>query len=492
METMVESNIKKIKYLAKKFIISGILIAVFLFAVDMLRVAILRGHDFDEDGESGSVCESLKNTEFELPYHYYNLLSAKEGVLTELIRKIDDEEIDINTFHPYYKYLDDNHIILNDGINDKLGITDGKGHWVLAPEYYSIGSHYYEKLGILVLNHSSVIDRDGNYIVSGCSDIHVHDEIKGGRIVVEIRDQNRNSRYGVCDLSGNYILEPKYKKIEYGNNIGDGDLMYVVDEEDRNRVFDSTGKELIEGGYESISFVYCNNKIASGHYFIIQDVDGKWYTCDRYGKEYMSSRYDALYKCKFAENEILIAKKEGKEGIINALTDEVILDINYKHIKHAENGVFIVKTMDGEVGIYELNKGFVLEPSPSYSSIGIICDDSKAKQDDEQYHCAYMVTTKDSKNTIFTIEDGFFMEPQDIISRLGEAYEEGGYQYFSKNKVVVISYGDELQHRLVLKYGKEPLEIERASRISIFENYIWVYVGDNESYAINYDGERIE
>ncbi len=244
---MEENCIKKLNRIIKVFVIAGISLAVLLLVVDKAELIDFRG-EFDYSyGSKREHCESLKNSDVVLPYKYNNLLSAKEGILTETIRNIDNDRISKWAFHPDYEWVDDRFVVFYDGIKKRYGITDGKGNWIIEPKYQRIRTDHYEEYGVLVFEYSSVSDEgsevvDGNLksIVSGYPEIYV----SNGKIIVKEYDEETYSdRYGLCNLNGDLILEPKYKDIDVRKD----NLIDVTDENGEHRLLDSEGKELYVG-----------------------------------------------------------------------------------------------------------------------------------------------------------------------------------------------------------------------------------------------------
>ena len=400
METSVERDIKGLKKLAKKFIVIGIILVAGFIYID-------KAHLIKGDGSRWRY-ESLNNNDkFELPYKYNNLLSTKEGVLTEALLYMRQYEYDqLDVFHPGYEVVDEDTIILYDGVKNGYGITDGKGHWIIEPQY----KHYndYSNYGFFVMrgqdNVCEVIDKKGNYIIdreAGYSDI----ELEYGKLIVT-KMENDQEQYGVCDLDGNIIVEPKYSEFANFNKFGDSvkwGYMYAIDQNDEYSLFDEEYNLLIDGGCKDIDIFKCNNKAVSEKIiFVVQDNEGKWYTCDGEGKEKMSCRYDDFDEAILKETGMLIVGKDGKKGIIDAFSDEVLLDINYEDIQVSEKNEnseyqFVVKTDDINVGLYTVSDGWCIEPA--YKDIQYMSGD------------LFEVTTMDGKVGCYMLSKGICVDP---------------------------------------------------------------------------------
>ena len=402
METSVERDIKELKNLAKKFFVIGVILAVVLFVVD-------KAHLIKADGSRWRYESLNMNDEFKLPYKHNNLLSTKEGVLTEyLLYRGQYEYNQQDVFHPKYKVVDKDAIILYDGVKKGYGITDGEGNWIIEPKYRFIDDDDYEKYGVFVLDHCEVVDGKGRYIINsdaGFTSI----KLRNGKIIFN-KGGYTNNQYGVCDLNGNIVIEPKYKDIRD---------------------------------------VYCGDATSEQYFFIVQDSEGKWFTCNKDGKEYMSDRYDDLNEENIGREGLLVAEKDGKKSIINALSGEELLEIDHDVIKAIRS------------------------------------------QDDPSKY-AFIVETNDEKVGVITMEDGLFEEPDHSIYYV-KLYDDGTYAYYSDSKVVSYTYERNGTRTIIIKKGKEAFEIEAGENISIYEDRIFVDKGEGgDSYWLDYDGERIE
>lgn len=520
----VEEKIKELMKLAVFYLCLGMVWAVFLFIAEKTGWVNFRG-DVSEYKGYGMTYDSfcfLNDMDFKLPYKVNNYLSAKDGVLTEVsvadVACIEDFRLD-------YENVDDNLIIFHDHIEERYFLMEKDGK-VLFVSPYRIRTYYYEDYGIFSLNGYALIDKEGNRILKEewYDDVDIWD----GKIIVKTTE---GGHYGLCDLNGNYIVEPVCVDMEYGK-----DWFYFKYPDGNYRLLDGEGNDVeIKGGFKDLEYVYCDKEGLPKHYFIVQDNEGKWYTCDEKGNEYISERYNELVSGdeEIGKVGILIAEKDGKKGIVNALNGEVILDINYKSLqvyqinKDEEDPNYIigVTTMDDKVGIVSLDNEVIVEPNykdvsffcairgkdnkpqdclfkvttmdnmvgmvtmnkgisvePAYKDIDIAFNQSKEQKNRSYIKYAYILTTMDDKIGIYTEEDGFFAEPTDLIN------EEGEYYYFDERDVVGFKPKSGTTNVIIPK-GKKPFTVEGIG-MAFYKEYIEVHVSYSRDELITYDGEK--
>ncbi len=520
----VEEKIKELMKLAVFYLCLGVVWAVFLFIAEKTGWVNFRG-DVSEYKGYGMTYDSfcfLNDMDFKLPYKVNNYLSAKDGVLTEVsvadVACIEDFRLD-------YENVDDNLIIFHDHIEERYFLMEKDGK-VLFVSPYRIRTYYYEDYGIFSLNGHALIDKEGNRVLKEewYDDVDIWD----GKIIVKM---NEDGRYGLCDLNGNYIVEPVCVDMEYGK-----DWFYFKYPDGNYRLLDGEGNDVdIKGGFKDLEYVSCDKEGLPKRYFIVQDNEGKWYTCDEKGNEYISERYDELVSGdeNIGKFGMLIAEKDGKKGIVNAINGEVILDINYKSLQVYQinkdeedpNNIIGVTTMDDKVGIVSLDNGVIVEPNykdvsffcairgkdnkpqdclfkvtttdnmvgmvtmnkgisvePAYKDIDIAFNQSKEQKNRSYIKYAYILTTMDDKIGIYTEEDGFFAEPTDLIN------EEGEYYYFDERDVVGFKPKSGTTNVIIPK-GKKPFTVEGIG-MAFYKEYIEVHVSYSRDELITYDGEK--
>ncbi|MEE3495366.1 MAG: hypothetical protein VZR06_09400 [Butyrivibrio sp.] len=526
----VEERIKDLKKLAMIYLFLGIVWAVFLIVAEKTGWVNFRG-DVSEYKGYGMTYDSicfLNDADFKLPYKVNNYLSAKDGVFTEVVAADNWDSVGMDDFRLDYENVDDNLMIFHDHIEERYFLMEKDGK-VLFVSPYRISTYYYEDYGLFSLSGYALIDKEGNRVLKE----EWYDEVGiwDGKIIVKTNDYP-NKRYGLYDLNGNCIVKPVCVDMKHGEG-----WFYFKYPDGNYRLLDGEGNDVeIKGGFKDLEYVSCDKEGLPKHYFIVQDNEGKWYTCDEKGNEYISERYDELVSGdeNIGKVGILIAEKDGKKGIVNALNGEVILDINYKSLqvyqinKDEEDPNYIigVTTMDDKVGIVSSDNEVIVEPNykdvsffcairgkdnkpqdclfkvtttdnmvgmvtmnkgiavePAYKDIDIVFNTSKEQKNSSYAKYAYILTTMDDKIGIYTEEDGFFAEPTDLIN------EKGEYYYFDERDVACFD-SKESNIKVVIPKGKVPFTIKNPYGLKFHKEYIEVHETFDDSYYLTYDGEK--
>ncbi len=178
-----------------------------------------------------------------------------------------------------------------------------------------------------------------------------------------------NNKWGVIDNKGNKIIDTSY------------DEMIVIPDENKDificpydinydnetyktKVLNKDGKEIFTN-YQNIKAI--ENTDGSDVWYennvLIYMQDGKYGLVDFDGKVLVNAEYDNIYSLQGIENSIII-EKDGKKGLINCATGQIIIDAIYADImavsESYENG-YIVKNAENKFGIILPDKKEVLE-----------------------------------------------------------------------------------------------------------------------------------
>lgn len=139
---------------------------------------------------------------------YYNSLSAIELFVIYIKRNITGD------YPEEYKYsytIDENLIVIENIESGYCGITDGKGNWVVEPDYSNINDFYYEDYGLIKLEglmlDEKLIDKEGNFIL-GSDARYLIRSISPDDHTIEY-EYFRKDDHGIggCDMSGNVLYE---------------------------------------------------------------------------------------------------------------------------------------------------------------------------------------------------------------------------------------------------------------------------------------------
>lgn len=136
----------------------------------------------------------------------------------------------------------------------------------------------------------------------------------------------RNSKYGVADITGKQIVAVEYDDIDFN-------AMYIsAVKDDQEMLFDTTGNEVKDSNYTSIL------KTENGKYCISVDKNGLYGIITTDNKVLVENKYHYI---EYLFDEYFIAaKQEGDLGIINA-RDSIIVDFKYDVLQKIQGSTVV-------------------------------------------------------------------------------------------------------------------------------------------------------
>ncbi len=220
----------------------------------------------------------------------------------------------------------------------KFGYIDNNKKEVLKPEYNEV----YRIIEIQDDNNTFIIAyRNGQAGV-----------IKNNKNIIDFSYQEiiyndynnvflieKNKLYGVVNLNGNMILEPKYSSIYFEG-------IYIV--ADQNEVYDTLGNKIEETKYSSVFHTTNDN------YYITCDNNDLYGISNKEKQTLVENEY--LYIEYTFDDYFICSKDNEKFGLINS-QGQVLIDFNYKNIQRIENANIIL-TNNNTIELYnnKINK----------------------------------------------------------------------------------------------------------------------------------------
>lgn len=296
--------------------------------------------------------------------------------------------------------------------NGKWGLVNMQGKELLKSEYDEITAMKGIKNSLLIRKEDKigVANDDGSIIldVTYAEVTNLGKDNKSGFIV-----KTSEGKYGIVDYSKNQVLEPKYEGIKniYGNDL------YVVIEAGKEKIINKQGEEIGANNFDSVAQI-----LKSKDAGIIFIKDEKYGVMNLNGEIIIAPEYENL---KEAKEEILIAKKDGKTGIIDMSKTEKVpfnfTSITYNELADiyiAEDEEFNSNMIDGNFDIRQTGILIALDTEKGYFEL---------RQDDEYKYFNLKFEPKEAKdiltqNTLF-------------ISK-----KEGKYGFVDKDGKVIVDY----------------------------------------------------
>lgn len=196
---------------------------------------------------------------------------------------------------------------------------------------------------------------------------------------------NKDDKYGIIDILGNIVVEPKYDAIKIPNP---QEAIFVC-ENQGNIIVLNDKQERLFTEYEEIDAILVNGVVSNIPYektVLKYKKNGKYGIVSFNGKEITKPVYDEIIGLENKESELLV-KKNGKYGVINvkgaklidAVYDNIIADGFYTdNEKYGLSGYIVSnKTSDGyKYGYVDYKQKLIL--NAEYNSIDrIVQDNSK-------------------------------------------------------------------------------------------------------------------
>ncbi len=271
--------------------------------------------------------------------------------------------------------------------------------------------------------------------------------IDGLKDVVKV---TKEEKVGVVDKEGKEIVAIQYTDI---TNLGkDSKEGFIVKEEGKYGVVDSTNQTILETKYEGIEKVHRNEM------YVVKQA-GSQILIKKDGEEVQKTGYDEITEIlKNIENGI-IYKKDGKFGVMKT-TGEVTIAPDYEELKETKTGLFIAK-QKGKYGVIDLQKENKIEPiyqSIQYNEKADIYIAEKEDYENDIIDSTFVIrqsgilTDLEEEKGYFEIKQGedyryynFKFEEKKITdikanNTLFKSKKDGKYGFVNKKGEVIIDY----------------------------------------------------
>ena len=336
---------------------------------------------------------------------------------------------------PIYNVDENNNLSTEDSIlkvcnNGKYGIIDFNGKEIASCQYDEIYALDGVKNSIITVkdNKKGLIDTKGNVIIENdYKNIeNLTSKYENGYVV-----QNTENKYGVINYNKKVALECKYDEIKkvYGDN------SYVVKENSKLKIIDTTGNVYLENKYSDILAINDGNAIVKK--------DNKFGVVSKTGDEKVPVEYQEL---SYLYSNNYIAKKDGKYGVIN-IDDNVLLDFQYTSLFYRDTADFL----EGNKGQAEsdiISHTFQVKLTGTVSEVNVDKGYIKVRQNNENKY--YTLKFEEKKQQDILKSNTLFLQKKDEK-----------YGFVDKNGVPVVNYiyddateQDEYGYACVKKDGK--------------------------------------
>lgn len=325
----------------------------------------------------------------------------------ELYTNYDKVEVIYNNDKSNNLWYENN--ILKVQKDGKYGLINLEGKELLACNYEEIKPIEGTKNALITVKDGKqgIVNNLGNIIINNeyTQITSLTNKSEDGFIV-----KAEKGKYGVINYDTKVALENKYDEIKniYGNN------SYVVKEADKWKIVDGENSYL-EDEFEDIKEINLNNVVAkkNGKYGIVL------MTTKEVKVDYI---YDDL---QFIFTDTYIAKKDNKYGIIT-INNEEKLPFNYSNIKYIEEADFITAQKED-------SQSELIDRTFNVKAQGIVSEINTEK------NYIRLRTLENYKYYNFKLEE---KESTEILSTntLFLSKKDGKYGYINNKGIVIVDY----------------------------------------------------
>jgi len=204
-------------------------------------------------------------------------------------------------------------------------------------------------------NNVLKVQKDGKYGMINLAGKELlsceYDEIVGLEDIKDTLKISKNGKYGIVDSEGKIMLEPKYNEVKALGKENKAGFI-VKAENEKYGIVDFLGNVVLETKYDEIANVYGNDL-----YVVKQE--GKQILIKKDGTEMLKEDSDQIIAIlKNPENGVIY--KKGNQYGVKKQTGETTIEASYDELKEAKSGILIAKK-DGKYGVIDLEKNNKIE-----------------------------------------------------------------------------------------------------------------------------------
>lgn len=224
-------------------------------------------------------------------------------------------------------------------INNKWGVIDSKGKWLLQPMFSYIDD-FYNGLAVASIGEKhGVIDERGNWFIQP-----IFEQI--GTFKDDIASARKSDKFGFIDKSGNWVIEPMFNKVFSEGFVED---LCGVKIGDRWGYIDKSGVVVLQPEFEEV-YPFCG-----GH--AIVRLNEKSGLIDRSGNWVIHPMYDWLMHW---QDGTFVATIGGKSGLISRNNEWIVQPI-FEHFCPFDNESVSVNS-DGKFGVIDKFGKWLIQP----------------------------------------------------------------------------------------------------------------------------------
>lgn len=287
---------------------------------------------------------------------------------------------------------------------------------------------------------------------------------------------NKDSKYGVIDITGKIVIEPIYDNVKIPNP---EKAVFICKEVDKFIALNDLNEQIFTE-YEEIDAISINGIVSSIPYektVLKYKKNGKYGIISFEGKEITKPIYEEIHGLENKETELLI-KLNGKYGVINVKGAKLI---NPEYDNIVADGFYTDKDKYGLSGYIVSNK-----TTEGYR-YGYISNTYKKVLSVEHNEIERILDTKNEKDTyLIASKNGKYGVIKNKKILIDYSYQ--GIEYDSNNSLFEVEKNE--KYGIIDYNGKIIIPLEYEG-IEIKGIYVQAYKNDGEMIVYNMQGEKV-
>jgi len=293
----------------------------------------------------------------------FSILREKESGLNGLYNQQTNKLVLPIKYESVDKFTDQ---LLLIEYNNKFGLTDYKGNFIIEPKYERISLIRDSLFSVKKNNLQGVINQKDEIFIDFKYD-QIYELERGTKQGYYLT--KKNNLFGLIDPKGKEIVKPIYHYI-YGYN---SDYCFV-EYNNLTGVIDVNGNELVKPIYSQLTQIGYDKIIPEmeNYFYAFDYKKGKVGILDNYGNIKVPIEYESIWMINQSEINLeervyalyLSEKENEKYGLINDKA-EVILPAIYDEISGRNEGFYLI-TKNNKEGFLDKHGKLILSPKYDY------------------------------------------------------------------------------------------------------------------------------
>ena len=307
----------------------------------------------------------LKDGKVLIPFEYENIADQNKSHIRKIKSTDGSKEFSLNIHQ-------NNFFLITK--NQKIGLLNSKGQFVLNPEYDKIQYDNLRHIYHLTKDKLSGIYFEGSKKILNCEYQSVYTD---GATFITIQ---KDKKYGIIDYQVNTIIPIEFDEIrikgwndffsvkkdgKYGYYSKKGEVIIPIRYDNLDGFYESKLNHLLKATIgDSVGVINLKNEVVvpikfkfaySIEDFIQVELKGKRGLYSITGKEILKPEYDRIYRSETQKSNLVFQVKDNLIGIIGK-AGEILYDAQFKTINYIHDEDLLINPFSGNGKIYRYVK----------------------------------------------------------------------------------------------------------------------------------------